>query len=151
MRVQFGIGGLLLSFFVKVDVSKSHWIESAFTLRMSKTVNQCPAIGVVGLVLQSIEHAAVLIVEELHDWSVSLLCLDLVIILFLKQVHGRCILIEISGQNHQILLSVVVRILKGVLLNELLHLLDLFVPCHEGLHIEWYTLSIVAGLEVGME
>lgn len=118
---------------------------------MPKAVNERPAIGVVWLVPQSVEHAAVLVVEQLQDWSVPLLCLDLVIILFLKQVHWRCILIEISRQNHQILLSVVVRILKGVLLNELLHLLDLFVPCHESLNIEGYTLPIVTGLEVGME
>ena len=103
------------------------------------------------LMLQSIEHAPILVMKQLHDVLIPILQLNQIIVLLLQLVHGCRVLIEIPRQDDQIILLVALRTVQRVLPHELLHLFDLFIPSHERLHVQGYPLSIVTCLEVRME
>ena len=119
---------------------------------MPQTIDESPAFVLTRLVFQTIQHAAVLVVEKLQDRSVSLLCLYHIIILLLQSVHRSCILVEIARKNYQVFIRLkVLRILIKFLVHEILHLFCLLVACHKSFNIKRYSLAIIACLEVRME
>ena len=63
---------LFSSGFVDVGVCKGDWVGTSFPLRMPQAVDQSPAsICLQRFVAQTVEHASILVLEELKDSSVA--------------------------------------------------------------------------------
>ena len=101
--------------------------------------------------LQSVHHAAILVVEQLQDGTILLLYFDQVVHFFLVSVHGRGILIEVAGKDDQVTLFVVLRVIQSLELHKSLHLFDLFKSTDKRLNVQRHTFAIIARLIMGME